>query len=131
VSALALESPAQDANTWVKRSPLPGGPVSPRLGYESSLGYDPRAHVLIRWGGHNQGGSGEQNAETWTLDARPGRWTLKEPSDAPPGVCCAQQNGFDAVRNRFVRFPACSGNHGWQWFREIYLKNSSVLRLNS
>ena len=131
MSALALESPAQDANTWVKRSPLPGGLVSPRLGYESSLAYDPRAHVLLRWGGHNQGGGGEQNAETWTFDPRTARWSLNEPNDSPPGVCCAQQNVFDPVRNRFVRFPACSGNHGWQWFREIYLKNSSVLRLNS
>jgi hypothetical protein len=51
---------------------------------------------------------------------------LKEPNDAPPGVCCAQQNVFDPVRNRLVRFPAFSGNHGWQWFREIYLKNSSA-----
>jgi hypothetical protein len=25
-----------------------------------------------------------------------------------------------------VRFPAFSGSHGWQWFREIDLKNSSV-----
>jgi hypothetical protein len=126
LSAAPPPSLRQEANTWVKRSPLPGGPVSPRLGYESSLGYDPRAHVLIRWGGHNQGGGGEQNAETWTFDPRTARWTSKEPNDAPPGVCCAQQNVFDPVRNRFVRFPAFSGNHGWQWFREIYLKNSSA-----
>ena len=26
----------QKPNTWVKRSPLPGGPRSPRLGYEAS-----------------------------------------------------------------------------------------------
>jgi hypothetical protein len=96
------------------------------LGYESSWGYDPLAKLLIRWGGHNQGGGGEQNAETWTLDLVTGRWTLREPNDAPPGVCCAQQNVFDPVRGRFLRFPAFSGSHGWQWFREIYLKNSSV-----
>ena len=116
----------QPPNTWVKRSPLPGAPPSPRLGYESSWGYDPRAPLLIRWGGHNQGGGGEQNAETWTLDPVTFRWTLKQPNDAPPGVCCAQQNVFDLARNRFLRFPAFSGSHGWQWFREIYLKNSSV-----
>jgi hypothetical protein len=116
----------QAPNTWVKRSPLPGGSSSPRLGYESSLGYDPRAKLLIRWGGHNQGGGGEQNAETWTFDLLTARWTLKEPNEAPPGVCCAQQNVFDPIRNRFLRFPAFSGSHGWQWFREIYLKNSSV-----
>lgn len=128
-AAAAADPPAapdQAPNTWVKRSPLPGGPPSPRLGYESSWGYDPRARVLIRWGGHNQGGGGEQNAETWTFDPVTARWALKEPNDAPPGVCCAQQNVFDPVQNRFLRFPAFSGNHGWQWFREIYLKNSSV-----
>ncbi len=126
---LLLAAPAaldQPPNTWVKRSPLPGGPPSPQMGYESSWGYDPRARVLIRWGGHNQGGGGEQNAETWTFDPITARWTLKQPNDAPPGVCCAQQNVFDLARNRFLRFPAFSGSHGWQWFREIYLKNSSV-----
>jgi hypothetical protein len=128
-SAAAADPPPlseQEPNTWVKRSPLPGAPPSPRLGYESSWGYDPRAKVLIRWGGHNQGGGGEQNAETWTFDPTTARWTLKETNDAPPGVCCAQQNVFDPAQNRFLRFPAFSGSHGWQWFREIYLKNSSV-----
>lgn len=116
----------QTANTWVKRSPLPEAQPSPRLGYEGSWGYDPQAKVFIRWGGHNQGGGGEQNAETWTFDPCTTRWTLKHPNDAPPGVCCAQQNVFDPAHHRFVRFPAFSGSHGWQWFREIYLKNSSV-----
>jgi hypothetical protein len=126
VSAEASARLEQPPNTWVKRSPVPGGPLSPQMGYESSWGYDPRARVLIRWGGHNQGGGGEQNAETWTFDPLTARWTLKEPNDAPPGVCCAQQNVFDQAQNRFLRFPAFSGSHGWQWFREIYLKNSSV-----
>ncbi len=117
---------SQPANTWVKRSPLPGGPPSPRMGYEASWGYDPRARVLVRWGGHNQGGGGEQNAETWTFDPVTAKWTLKETNDAPPGVCCAQQNVFDPAGGRFVRFPAFSGSHGWQWSREIALKNSSV-----
>src|SRR4029079_12803938 len=104
---------SQPANTWVKRSPLPGGPPSPRMGYEAAWGYDPRARLLIRWGGHNQGGGGEQNAETWTLDPRTWRWTLKAPNDAPPGVACAQQNVFDSDGGRFLRFPAFSGSHGW------------------
>jgi hypothetical protein len=107
----------QPPNTWVKRSPLPGGPPSPRLGYESSWGYDPWRQVLIRWGGHNQGGGGEQNAETWTFHPASRLWTLKEPNDSPPGVCCAQQNVFDFERLRFVRFPSFSGSHGWQWGR--------------
>ena len=45
VPVLATEpSPTkQEPNTWVKRSPLPGGPASPGMGYETSLGYDPLA----------------------------------------------------------------------------------------
>src|SRR3954447_25034288 len=125
-AAAGDDGPEQAPNTWVKRSPMPGAPASPRMGYESSWGYDPLARVLIRWGGHNQGGGGEQNAETWTLDPHTWRWTLKEPDDAPPGVCCAQQNVFDPDGGRFLRFPAFSGSHGWQWRREIALKNSSV-----
>src|SRR5262249_14158726 len=82
----------------VKRSPLPAGPTSPRMGYESTVGYDPKAKLLIRWGGHNQGGGGEQNAETWTFDPVSCRWTLKHTNDAPPGVCCGQQNVFDLAR---------------------------------
>jgi len=116
----------QEPNTWVKRSPLPKGPPSPRLGYEATWGYDPKAKLLIRWGGHNQGGGGEQHAETWTFDPVTAIWTLKEVNDCAPGICCGQQNVFDPARNRFVRFPAFSGSHGWQWFREIYLKNSTV-----
>src|SRR5262249_42551607 len=113
----------QEPNTWVKRSPLQSGPVSPGMGYEASLAYDPRARLVIRWGGHNQSGGQEQNAETWTFDPVTARWALKEPNSAPPGVCCAQQNVFDLDHGRFLRFPAFSGSHGWQWFREIYLNN--------
>jgi hypothetical protein len=129
VAAAAAADPVplkQEPNTWVKRSPIPGGPVSPGMGYETSLGYDPAARRVIRWGGHNQGGGGEQNAETWTFDLATGAWTLREPNTSPPGVCCAQQNVFDPVGGRFLRFPAFSGSHGWQWFREIYLNNSSL-----
>lgn len=126
--SLAME-PAplpQEPNTWIKRSPGKDVPRSPGMGYETSLGYDPIARKVIRWGGHNQGGGGEQNAETWVLDPATMKWELKEPNRSPPGVCCAQQNVFDPVGGRFLRFPAFSGSHGWHWFRENYLNNSSL-----
>lgn len=126
VDAQSPGLPDQKPNSWVKRSPLPSAPVSPGMGYEASLGWDPIHRRVIRWGGHNQGGGGEQNAETWCLDPTTATWELKEPNRAPPGVCCAQQNVFDPVAGRFIRFPAFSGSHGWQWFREIYLNNTSV-----
>src|SRR4051812_29688446 len=98
-SANAQPNPlaGQLPNTWVKRSPLKDAPLSPILGYEGSFGYDPKAKLVIRWAGHNQGGGGEQNAETWTLDPVTAKWTLKEPNTSPPGACCAQQNVFDPV----------------------------------
>jgi hypothetical protein len=129
VAALAAADPApleQPPNTWVKRSPLPGGPPSPALAYEGSMGYDPVNKVVIRWAGHNQGGGGEQNAETWTFDPVSARWTIKEPNTSPPGACCNNQNVFDPVQNRFIRFPAFSGSHGWHWFRENYLSNTTI-----
>ncbi len=116
----------QAPNTWVKRSPVAGGPASPGMGYEASLGYDPVARRVIRWGGHNQGGGGEQNAETWILDPLLMCWQLKEPNCSPPGACCNQQNIFETVTHRFLRFPAFSGSHGWHWFRENYLNDCSV-----
>jgi hypothetical protein len=116
----------QEPNTWVKRSPLKDAPLSPGMGYEAALGYDPLMQRVIRWGGHNQGGGGEQNAETWVLDPLTMKWELKEPNRSPPGVCCAQQNLFDPIWGRFLRFPAFSGSHGWHWFRENYLNNTSV-----
>jgi hypothetical protein len=127
-AGLALADPplAQEPNTWVKRSPVKGGPVSPGMGYETSLGYDPVQRRVIRWGGHNQGGGGEQNAELWVLDPLTMKWELKEPNRSPPGVCCAQQNVFDPAGCRFLRFPAFSGNHGWHWFRDNYLNNTAV-----
>src|SRR5947199_10766584 len=78
----------QNPNTWVKRSPLKDGPPSPSLGYEGSMGYDPIHKVVIRWAGHNQGGGGEQNGETWTFDPVTAKWTIKEPNTSPPGACC-------------------------------------------
>ncbi|HXU10443.1 MAG TPA: fibronectin type III domain-containing protein, partial [Candidatus Binatia bacterium] len=115
--------------SWTKRSPTPDGPPSPGLSYETSLAYDPVARRVIRWGGHAQGGvkgSGEQIAELWTLDPATMQWELKEPNRSPVASCCVQQNVFDTARNRFLRFKAAGGNHGWQWYREIYLNNSSL-----
>jgi fibronectin type 3 domain-containing protein len=116
----------QSPNTWVKRSPLADTPVSPRLGYEGACAWDNAHKVFIRYGGHNQGGGGAQYSEIWTFDPITAIWTLKEPDTSPPGVCCAQQNVYDPVHERYVRFPAFSGSHGWQWFREIYLNNSTI-----
>ena len=121
---LAAADPPHPVMTWVKRHPLEGAAKpSPRMGYETTYGYDPVSRLLIRYGGHNQGGGGEQNAETWTYDLDKDLWTLIEPNDAPPGICCGQQNVFDVAAGKFVRFPAFSGSHGWQSFREIRLKD--------
>jgi hypothetical protein len=49
-----------------------------------------------------------------------------EPNTSPPGICCGQQNVFDPTSGLYIRFPAFSGSHGWQWFREIYLNDTSV-----
>jgi hypothetical protein len=114
------------ANTWVKLSPLESTPPSPRLGYEGACVWDARNQVMIRYGGHNQGGGGEQGSEIWTFDPRSAKWTIKEPNTSPPGICCGQQNIFDPVSGRYIRFPAFSASHGWQWMREVYLNDSSV-----
>src|SRR5262245_13910597 len=92
---------------WVKQHPVEGRlkKPSPKMGYETSYGYDLESRLLIRYGGHNQGGGGEQNSETWTYDLDTDTWTLKEPNDAPPGVCCAQQNVYDQANRKFIRFP--------------------------
>ena len=127
--SLGAEPPAitpQPTNVWIKRSPLPDGPVSPRLGYEGACVWDRRHQLLIRYGGHNQGGGGEQGAEVWTWDPSTAKWTLKEPNTSPPGVCCNAQNVYDPISGQYVRFPLFSGSHGWQWARELYLNDSSV-----
>ncbi len=116
----------QQPNTWIKRSPLVDTPTSPRLGYEGACVWDNSHRVFVRYGGHNQGGGGAQYSEVWTFDPLTAKWTLKEPDTSPPGVCCAQQNVYDPIHRRYVRFPAFSGSHGWQWFREIYLNNSTI-----
>jgi len=118
--------PTQPANIWIKRSPLSDTPPSPRLGYEGACVWDPLHRVVIRYGGHNQGGGGEQGSEVWMYEPLTAKWTLKETNLSPPGVCCNAQNVFDPVRNRYVRFPSFSGSHGWQWWREIYLNDASV-----
>jgi len=116
----------QPVNVWVKRSPLDNTPVSPRLGYEGACVWDNHHQLLVRYGGHNQGGGGEQGAEVWTFDPFISKWTLKEPNTSPPGACCNAQNVYDPTIARYIRFPWFSGNHGWQWHRELYLNDSSV-----
>ena len=127
-AGLRAADPPHPLLAWVKRHPAetPAGKPSPRLGYETTYGYDPVSRLLIRYSGHNQGGGGEQNSETWTYDLDRDAWTLIEPNDVAPGICCGQQNVFDEAAGRFIRFPSFSGNHGWQSFREIRLKDSSV-----
>jgi hypothetical protein len=126
-SLAAAEVPAHPTMTWVKRHPRPGAErPSPRMGYECAYGYDPVSRLLVRYGGHNQGGGGEQNSELWTYDLDRDLWDLIEPNDAPPGVCCAQQNVFHDALGRYIRFPAFSASHGWQSLREVWLKDSSV-----
>lgn len=118
--------PAHPVNEWTKRTPLPEAPVSPRLGYEGACVWDVHHQLLVRYGGHNQGGGGEQGAEVWTWDPATAKWTLKEPNTSPPGVCCNAQNVYDPISGRYIRFPLFSGSHGWQWSRELYLNDSSV-----
>lgn len=113
-------------NHWIKRTPRDGAPASPRLGYEGACVWDSRQRLLVRYGGHNQGGGGEQGAEVWTFDPVSARWELKEPNTSPPGVCCNAQNVYDPTIGRYIRFPFFSGSHGWQWQRELYLNDSSV-----
>jgi hypothetical protein len=81
---------------------------------------------MIRYGGHNQGGGGEQGSEVWLFDPLSARWTIMLPNTSPPGICCGQQNVLDPTTGRYLRFPSFSGSHGWQWFREIYLNDASV-----
>ncbi len=119
-------SAGHSANTWVKQTPLEGGPASPRLGYEGACVWDSKHRLLVRYGGHNQGGGGEQGAEVWTYDPLRAVWKLMEPNTSPPGVCCNAQNVYCPLRERYVRFPFFSGSHGWQWARELYLNDSSV-----
>ncbi|MBC7817928.1 MAG: hypothetical protein IAG10_13635 [Planctomycetaceae bacterium] len=129
VSLATAEPPAlatHPTNVWIKRTPLPEAPVSPRLGYEGACVWDRRNQLLVRYGGHNQGGGGEQGAEVWTFDLATAKWTLKEPNTSPPGVCCNAQNVYDPTSGRYVRFPFFSGSHGWQWARELSLNDSSV-----
>lgn len=112
-------------NTWVKLSPLETTPFSPQLGYEGACAWDSRHQRLIRYGGHNQGGGGEQHAEVWSFDPRTAAWKFHEPNTSPPGICCGQQNVFDPIAGRYVRFAAFSASHGWQWLREVYLNDTS------
>jgi len=127
LTGIAPGEPPHPLLTWVKQHPRESAAKpSPKMGYETSYAYDPSLKLLIRYGGHNQGGGGEQNSEVWTYDLRRDAWKLKEPNDAPPGVCCCQQNVFDEALGKVVRFPSFSGSHGWQSFREIDLKDCSV-----
>ena len=131
--ALSGEEPAaassiaeQASNTWVKRSPVPGGPGSPRLGYESSWDYDPVLKKMIRWGGHDPGGGGPQLTETWTYDPLTAKWEYLQTNNNPPGNCCCRENVQCPLDNKFYRFSYPAFGHGWFWDRSRYLREDSV-----
>ncbi len=126
-AAPAAPSIAEQApDTWVKRSPVPGGPGSPRLGYESSWDYDPAAGKMIRWGGHDPGGGGPQLTETWAYEVRTGKWEYLQTNNNPPGNCCCRENVQCPLDNRFYRFSYPAFGHGWFWDRSRYLREDSV-----
>ncbi|HOX07211.1 MAG TPA: fibronectin type III domain-containing protein [Planctomycetota bacterium] len=116
----------QAPNTWVKRSPVPGGPGSPRLGYEASWDYDPAAGKMIRWGGHDPGGGGPQLTETWAYDVKAGKWEYLQTNNNPPGNCCCRENVQCPLDNKFYRFSYPAFGHGWFWDRSRYLREDSV-----
>jgi hypothetical protein len=116
----------QKPNTWVKRSPVPGSPPSPRLGYEASWGYDPALGKMIRWGAHDPGGGGPQLSEVWTFDVKTCTWDFVRTNNNPPGNCCCRENVFDRRRGLFVRFSYPSFGHGWYWDRSRYLREDTV-----
>lgn len=109
----------QPPNTWVKRS------VGPELGYEAAMAWDSWNHRLIRIKSHQLGG-GWQQAEAWLYDPAANRWTLAAPDLEPPGNCRQQQHVFDPEHGRYFRFTGTSGDHGWQWMREVYANEASV-----
>ena len=116
----------QPANTWVKRSPLPEGPMSPRLGDQFELGLRPPVQEADPLGGHVAGGGGPQLSETWTYDVLAGKWDLMTPNNNPPGNCCCRENAMDPTSNKFYRFSYPSFGHGWMWTRSRFLREDSV-----
>ncbi|MCG3179522.1 MAG: hypothetical protein BIFFINMI_01858 [Phycisphaerae bacterium] len=126
VGAGPLDPAAVKPGVWYKRTPLPGSPKNPRMGYEGAWAYDPYAKVILRWGGHNNGGGGEQNSEMWVYNPVSNVFKLMEPNYRPPGACCNRDQVFDTASRRYVRFPSFSASHGWQWRREVYQMQSSA-----
>ena len=117
----------QEPNTWVKRSPLKTSVrLAPGMGYEGSLGYDPGPAPRDPLGRAQPGR--RRRAERRDLGARSAHHALgaEGTESFPAGQVCAQQNVFDPISGRFLRFPAFSGSHGWHWFRENYLNNTSA-----
>lgn len=126
VGAGDLDPAAVKPGVWYKRTPIEGAPRNPQMGYEGAWAWDPYDRVILRWGGHNQGGGGEQNSEMWAYDPVKNTFTLREPNYFPPGSCCNREQVFDLANRRYVRFPSFSASHGWQWRRMVYQMQSSV-----
>src|SRR5436190_23452807 len=76
--------------------------------------------------GTTKGEVASRGSEIWTFEPKSARWMLKEPNTSPPGICCGQQNLLDPTSGRYIRFPAFSASHGWQWWREVYLNDTSA-----
>ena len=118
--------PPHPINTWVKLTPLADAPVSPRLGYEGAASGTAGIGCSSATAGTTKGAAASRGRRSGRSIRSRRKWTLKEPNTSPPGVCCNAQNVYDPTIGRYIRFPFFSGNHGWQWQRELYLNDSSV-----
>ena len=81
---------------------------------------------MIRYGGHNQGGGGEQGSEIWTFDPRTARGSSRSRTPRRRASAAASRTCSTRSSGRYIRFPAFSASHGWQWLREVYLNDASV-----
>jgi len=83
LTAAGTAEPAHPTMAWVKQhlKEKSAGRPAPRMGYETSLGYDALRKTLIRYGGHNQGGGGEQNSELVSQPLLPSCVHWREPGD--------------------------------------------------
>ena len=89
------------------------------------MAWDSWHHRLIRVKAHQLGG-GWQQTEVWLFDPVSGGWELRSPDMEPPGNCRSLQHVFDPEHGRYFRFTGTSGDHGWQWIREVTFNESSV-----
>ena len=116
----------QAENTWVLRK-WPVDLDDDRgitTTYEAGHAFDTKRNRVVKWGSHGKRCDCPQLGETWIFDMASNRWAPSRAPVEPFGTCGTWGIIYDPANDAVVSTHGEGGNHGWQWWRGLTLRQA-------